>query len=97
MGQRAVASDKRPRAEDDGEPDDRDSGREVLRQEAASRDKRMRLRKEQQLKKDAVKRMAKRRRMFKVAGIWVTVIAIGFFVVVWFSPDLMKMLRSLGR
>ena len=97
MGQRAVASDKRPRAEDDEEPDDRDSGREVLRQEAASRDKRMRLRKEQQLKKEAVKRMAKRRRMFKVAGVWIALLAIAFFVTVWFSPDLMKMLRNLGR
>lgn len=97
MGQRPVASNGRQRAGDDDEPDDREGGREMLRQEAAQRDKRMRIRKEQQLKKEAAKRIARRNRMFKVAGIWVVVLIAVFLVTVWFSPDLMKMLRSLGR
>jgi hypothetical protein len=97
MGQRAVASDGRQRAGEDEDSENRDSGREVLRQEAVQRDKRVRIRKEQQLKKDAVKRLAKRRRMFKVAGVWVVLIVALFLVTAWFAPDLMKMLRNLGR
>ena len=93
MGQRVVASNSRERADDaeDGLDD-----REVLRREEAQRTKRIKIRREQQLKKEAAKRIAKRKRMFKVAGIWVAVLIAAFLVVVWFSPDIMKFVRNLS-
>jgi hypothetical protein len=93
MGQRAVASDERQRADDAEEGLD---GRETLRVEEAQRNKRIKIRRDQQLKKEAVKRLAKRKRMFKVAGIWVAVLIAAFFVVVWFSPDIMKFVRGMS-
>jgi hypothetical protein len=97
MGQRSVASDERQRADGAEEgSDDRESGRETLRAEEAQRNKRIKIRREQQLKKEAVKRIAKRKRMFKMAGIWVTVLIAAFLVTVWFSPDIMKYVRSLS-
>lgn len=93
MGQRVVASDPRQRADDveDGQDD-----REVLRREDAQRNKRIKIRREQRLKKEAAKRIAKRKRMFKVAGVWVAVLIAAFLVVVWFSADIMKFIRSMS-
>jgi hypothetical protein len=93
MGQRVVASDPRQRADDveDGQDDT-----DVLRREEAQRNKRIKIRREQQLKKEAAKRIAKRKRMFKVAGIWVAVLIAAFLAIVWFSPDIMKFVRSMS-
>jgi hypothetical protein len=93
MGQRVVASDPRQRADDveDGQDD-----HDVLRREEAQRNKRIKIRREQQLKKEAAKRIAKRKRMFKVAGIWVAVLIAAFLAIVWFSPDIMKFVRSMS-
>lgn len=95
MGQRAVATDPRQRADDDID-DELDSDREVLRREEAQRTKRIQVRRDQQLKKEAAKRIAKRKRMFKVAGIWVAVLIAAFLVVVWFTPEIMKFVRSMA-
>ena len=95
MGLRSVASDARQNDAGDQEPGER--GREQLRVEAAQRSKRIQGRRDQQLKKEAAKRMAKRNRMFKVMGIWLAVLIAGFLIIVWFSPDLMKMLRDMLR
>ena len=97
MGQRAVASDQRRQPIDDDDEQDAPDGAQVLAREAAQRNKRIKVRREQQLKKDAAKRIAKRNRMFKVAGIWVAVLIAAFLVVVWFTPEIMKTIRGVMR
>ena len=90
---RTVPSDDHGR---DGESElERD--RELLRREAASRNKRIKTRREQQLKKDAARRLAKRKRMFKVMGIWIAILVIGFLVVAWFSPKLINWMHGVMR
>ena len=96
MGQRAVASDQR-RQTTDADDDEAPDGAQVLAREAAQRNKRIKVRREQQLKKDAAKRIAKRKRMFKVAGVWVAVLIAAFLVVVWFTPEIMKTIRGFMR
>lgn len=59
----------------------------LLGDEAESREKRIKMRKQQREKADAKRRIAKRKRMFKVAGVWIGIIFVGFFITAWFSKD----------
>ena len=93
MGLRAVPSDDQGR---DGDSElERD--RELLRHEAAGRNKRIKTRREQQLKKDAARRLAKRKQMFKVMGIWIAILVVGFLAVAWFSPKLINWMHGVMR
>lgn len=79
------------------ETDDEDRGRDpdLLKREADSRDGRIKMRREQQRKKELARKLAKRKRMFKVAGAWLGVIFIGFLAAAWFSPEVIKWLGTV--
>lgn len=53
-----------------------------------------RISREQQRKKELARKVAKRKRMFKVAGAWLGVIFIGFLAAAWFSPALINWLHT---
>ncbi len=77
--------------------DDRGRDTGLLKREAESRDNRIKMRREQQQKKELARKLAKRKRMFKVAGAWVGVLIAGFLVVAWFSPALVTWIHGLGK
>lgn len=77
--------------------DDRGRDRDLLKREAESRESRIKLRREQQQRKELARKLAKRKRMFKVAGAWLGVIIAGFLVVAWFSPALINWLHTLSK
>jgi hypothetical protein len=79
------------------ENDDRGRDPALLKREADSREGRIKMRREQQAKKDAARRLAKRKRMFKVAGAWLGVIFVGFLAAAWFSPAFINWLHSINR
>lgn len=79
----------------DGDDRGRDPG--LLKREAESRDNRIKMRRDQQRKKELARKLAKRKRMFKVAGIWIGVLIVGFLVVAWFSPALVTWIHGLGK
>lgn len=54
----------------DTDGDDRGRDPALLKREAESRDSRIKIRREQQRKKELARKLAKRKRMFKVAGAW---------------------------
>lgn len=91
MKQSAMADRGDARDRDDG-----DRGRDpaLLKREADSRDGRIKMRREQQQRKEAARRLAKRKRMFKVAGIWLGMIFLGFLVAAWFAPALISGLNK---
>ncbi len=63
-------------------------GRLQLEDEADARKRRIKLRKQHQAKLNA-KRTAKRRaRTFRLAGVWMTLFAGGFFAIAWFFGDI---------
>jgi hypothetical protein len=94
MKQSAMADRDDARDMADG---DRGRDRELLRREAESRESRIKLRREQQRKKELARKLAKRKRMFKVAGVWLGVIIAGFLVVAWFTPSVVTWLHTLGK
>ena len=77
--------------------DDRGRDQDLLKREAESRDGRIKIRREQQQRKELARKLAKRKRMFKVAGAWLGVIIAGFLVVAWFSPALVTWLHGIGK
>jgi hypothetical protein len=78
----------------DTDGDDRGRDPALLKREADSRDGRIKMRREQQRKKELARKAAKRKRMFKVAGVWLGIIFLGFLAAAWFSPDLIKWLHT---
>ena len=78
----------------DADGDDRGRDPALLRREAESRDGRIKMRREQQRKKELARKIAKRKRMFKVAGAWLGVIFLGFLVAAWFGPVI---INTLGK
>ena len=79
----------------DLENDDRGRDHALLKREADSRESRIKIRREQQAKKEAARRLAKRKRMFKVAGAWLGMIFVGFLAIAWFSPAFINWLHTL--
>ncbi len=78
----------------DTDGDDRGRDPALLKREAESRDSRIKIRREQQRKKELARKLAKRKRMFNVAGAWLGVIFIGFLAAAWFSPALINWLHT---
>jgi hypothetical protein len=81
----------------DTESDGRGRDPALLKREADSRDSRIKLRREQQQRKELKRRIAKRKRAFKLAGIWLGVIIAGFLVVAWFSPALINWVHGMAK
>jgi hypothetical protein len=81
----------------DSETGDRGRDPELLKREADSRDSRIKVRREQQRKKELARKLAKRKRMFKVMGIWLGVLIAGFLLVAWFSPNLVNWVHGLSK
>lgn len=69
--------------------------REVLDTESKDRTRRIKIRREQRLKKEAMQRIKRRKRIFKLAGVWIVLIFLGFFAATWFSADFVNWLESL--
>lgn len=67
----------------------------VLEDEAESREKRIKMRQEHRLRAEAIARLRRRKRMFKVAGAWIGAIFIAFFAATWFSADFANWLHEL--
>lgn len=70
------------------------ANREVLDAEAKDRSRRIKVRRDQRLKKEAIRRAQRRKRIFKLAGVWIGLIFIGFFAATWFSADFVSWLES---
>ena len=96
---RTAMADRMAERDDARNLDDDDRGRdsELLKREAESRENRIKIRREQQRKKELARKLAKRKRMFKVAGLWLGIIFIGFFVAAWFSQSLVTWIHGLGK
>jgi hypothetical protein len=77
--------------------DDRGRDPDLLKREAESREGRIKIRRDQQRRKELARRLAKRNRMFKVAGAWVGVLITGFLVVAWFSPAVVTWLHGMMK
>ena len=92
---RSAMADRDDARDLDGGDRGRDPG--LLKREAESRDGRIKIRREQQRKKELARKLAKRNRMFKVAGAWIGVLIVGFLVVAWFSPALVTWIHSLSK
>jgi hypothetical protein len=72
-------------------------GQEQLANEAESRNKRVTTRRGVQAKKELARRAAKRKRMFKVIGIWVGVIFVGFLGTAWFMPSMVAWVKGMMK
>ncbi|MAF47036.1 MAG: hypothetical protein QGH73_03405 [Rhodospirillales bacterium] len=68
--------------------------RDLLDHEAEDRSRRIKIRRQQRLKKEAAARIQKRKRMFKVAIVWVGLIFLGFLAATWFSADFVHWMDS---
>ncbi|MFP6711982.1 MAG: hypothetical protein VB913_09850 [Rhodospirillales bacterium] len=68
-------------------------GRMQLEDEAESRKRRIKLRKQRQVKINAMRRAKRRARAFKLAGFWMAVVVSGFFAMAWYSNDVMALIR----
>lgn len=75
----------------------RQRGQEQLANEAHARNKRVTTRRGAQAKKELARRAAKRRRMFKVVGIWVGVIFVGFLAAAWFMPGAVAWMKGMMK
>ena len=73
----------------------RQAGAQVLESEAESRAKRIGMRKDQKATADKAVKEKKRKRVYKVAGIWVAFIVAGLFALTWFSGDLVEYFHDL--
>jgi sRNA-binding protein len=67
----------------------------ALEDEAAAREKRIQIRRERRLRAEAVIRIKRRNRMFKVAGAWLAALVVGLLVAIWFSTDFVTWLHGL--
>ena len=92
---RSAMADRDDTRDVDGENRGRDP--DLLKREAEGRDGRIKIRREQQVKKELARKIAKHNRMFKVAGAWVGVLIVGFLVVAWFSPALVTWMHGLSK
>jgi hypothetical protein len=72
-------------------------GQEQLASEAEARNKRVTTRRGVQAKKELARRAAKRKRMFKVVGIWVGVIFVGFLAAAWFMPNAVIWVKGMMK
>lgn len=70
--------------------------RKALENEAEARERRIKRRREGDVKSRALTRQKSRQRAFKYAGLWVGAILIGLFIVIWFSKDLVDWLHGLA-
>lgn len=68
--------------------------RDQLDHEAEDRTRRIKIRRQQRLKKEAAARIQKRKRMLKVATVWVGLIFLGFLAATWFSADFVHWMDS---
>ncbi len=75
----------------------RQRGQEQLATEAESRNKRVTTRRGLQAKKELARRAAKRARMFKVIGIWVGIIFVGFLGSAWFMPGVVAWMKGMMK
>lgn len=73
----------------------RKAGAQVLENEAEARAKRIEMRKDQKSKADKSLKEKKRKRVYKIAGIWVALIVAGLFALTWFSGDLVEYFHDL--
>jgi len=67
-----------------------------LESEAESRARRIKMRKQRQAKRNALRKQKRRARAFKLAAVWAAVIATGFFVATWYSKDIVHWMASTG-
>lgn len=67
-----------------------------LNDEAESRARRIKMRKARQSKLEVLRRQKRRSRAFKLAAVWVVVIATGFFAATWYSKDIVQWMASNG-
>tara|TARA_B100000315_G_scaffold226851_1_gene234131 strand:- start:4718 stop:4963 length:246 start_codon:yes stop_codon:yes gene_type:complete len=67
-------------------------GQMQLEDEAKSRARRIKMRRQRQAKLAAMRKAKRRARAFKLAGLWSVVMLGGFFALAWFSNDVMALI-----
>ncbi|MBT3990483.1 MAG: hypothetical protein HOG95_12810 [Rhodospirillaceae bacterium] len=68
-------------------------GQLQLEDEDEARKRRVKLRKQRQAKLVAMRKAKRRARAFKLAGFWAAIIVGGFFAMVWYSNDVMALIK----
>jgi hypothetical protein len=72
-------------------------GRLQLEDEAESHGRRIRMRRQRQMKLAAVRRIQRRKRAVKLAMFWASAVAVGAFAAVWNSNEIVQfMTRVMG-
>ena len=71
--------------------------RKALENETEARERRIRMRREGDVKSRALARQKSRQKAFKFAGLWIGTILIGLFILIWFSNDLVEWLHGLAN
>jgi|GEM_PF-2236028 hypothetical protein len=69
-------------------------GRLQLEDEEDARKRRVKLRKQRQAKLVVERRDRRRKRAFKLAGLWILIIAGGLFAATWYSGDITSLLAK---
>ena len=71
--------------------------RKILEDEAAARERRIKIRRAQKQKAEAAKKAMAQSRKLKLITVWSCLIIVGLLLLIWFSGDLLDLLLDSAK